>query len=296
MERRIYEILTTPRRDDRLGRAISLVLLLLVATSVVTSVIRTDVELAGRAPEFLRWFEIISMSVFTIEYVLRLWTCTKDPRLAGGHAGRLRHAATPMMLIDLLAIAPFYVELLLPGVIDLSFLRVMRLFRVFRIMRVGPFATAFTKLTRVIRTKRIELGVSMSIVAVAMLVAAGAIYMAEHAAPDSKFTSIPRAMWWSIVTITTVGYGDMTPVTPLGQIIGGVVAILGICAIALPVGIISAGYVDEINRDKTEVARGQQRARIVASRSPSAKSRSGAGCSPSIGSAITINRLCSNDL
>jgi len=115
MRRRIYEILNNPRPDDRLGRFINIALLLLIASNVAASILETDAELAHEAPAFFEWFEWISIVVFSIEYLLRLWSCTAAPRFAGAVRGRARMAATPMALVDLMAIAPFYAELLLPS-------------------------------------------------------------------------------------------------------------------------------------------------------------------------------------
>ena len=262
MRYRIHEILTNPRPHDRVGRAINSGLLLLIAANVSASVLQTDPWFARTYADFLVWFERVSIAIFTVEYLARLWSAGSHPRHAG-LVGGLRFALGPMMVIDLLALAPFYVELLWPGMLDLRFLRVLRLLRIFRLFRVGRVASAFTLLTRVIRHKRYELAVTMALVLVAMLLAAGAIYAVEHDEPDSAFTSIPRAMWWSIVTITTVGYGDMYPTTALGQLIGGVVAFIGICALALPVGLLSSGFVDELNKrtaSDDEAAPGERRA------------------------------------
>jgi voltage-gated potassium channel len=239
MRRRVHEILSDLRPGDAVARFVNLLLLSLIAANVVASVVETEVEIAARAPRFFRWFEIVSVAIFTVEYVLRLWS---SPR------GWLRQALRPMSLVDLAAIAPFYLDLLLPGTLDFRFLRALRLMRLFRLLRVNRLADAFAALARVIQAKRPALVVSLAVVVVAMLVAAGAMYVVEHRHPGTQFTSIPRAMWWSIVTITTVGYGDMTPVTGLGQVIAGFTAFLGICALALPVGIISSGYLDEVNR------------------------------------------------
>jgi voltage-gated potassium channel len=155
-----------------------------------------------------------------------------------------------MSLVDLAAIGPFYLELFLLGTLDLRFLRALRLLRLFRLLRFGHLSGALAMLTRVVQAKRAELGVALAVVGVVVLVAAGAIYTVEHGEPNTTFTSIPRAMWWSVVTITTVGYGDMTPMTAIGRVIGGVVAFIGICALALPVGILSTGFFDELNRVK----------------------------------------------
>lgn len=247
MRRRVYEILHNPRPGDTLGRVVSVALLVLIAVNVGANVIETDAEIAARAPELFRSFEIASVIVFTIEYVLRIWSAVEDPRFAGSF-GHLRAALRPMTIIDLLAFAPFYITLIGPSSIDLRYLRVLRLLRIFRLLRSRHISDAFTMLARVIQGKRAEIGVTLAVVAAAMLLSAGAMYMVEHQQPNTQFTSIPRAMWWAIVTVTTIGYGDMVPSTPLGQVLGGFVGFLGICALALPVGILSSGFIEEINR------------------------------------------------
>ncbi len=239
-------MLNFSRSDDRGGRVVSIALMVLIAANVVASVLETDADLAQGAPGFFKWFELVSVSVFTLEYLLRLWSCTTDARFRGAIRGRIRFVLSPLALIDLASILPFFVGLLLPGVIDLRFLRVLRLLRLFRLLQVGRPAEALALLVRVIQAKRVELGVTLVVVLVAMVLAAGAVFMAESSQPGTQFTSIPRSMWWSIVTITTVGYGDMAPTTPIGQIIGGLVAFVGICSLALPVGIISSGYMEEL--------------------------------------------------
>jgi voltage-gated potassium channel len=252
MRRRVYEILTEPRPEDRFGRAISYALLVLIAANVVASVLETDREIRAHAPAFFYYFERFSVAVFTIELVLRVWSSSADPQFADGIRGKLRVLASPMSIVDILAIAPFYVALLFPGLLDLRFLRVLRLLRLFRMLRIRRVAAAFSTLVRVIASRRAELGVTLAFVVVATLLSAGAMYVAERGEPATQFTSIPRAMWWGICTVTTVGYGDIVPATAIGRFIAGVVAFIGICAIALPVGILSSGFVDEINRRNRE--------------------------------------------
>lgn len=251
MRRRIYEILTNPRADDIIGRVVSFSLLVLIAANVVANVLETDAELARQAQGWFFWFERVSVAVFTLEYILRLWSGTADPRFSAPLRGRLRLAMRPMLLVDLAAIGPFYVELFLPGTLDLRFLRTLRLLRLFRLFRANRLTNAFGVLTRVVQAKQAELGVTLAVVGVIVVLAAGAIYMVERGEATTAFTSIPRAMWWSVVTVTTVGYGDMTPQTPIGQVIGGFVAFIGICALALPVGILSTGFFDELSRART---------------------------------------------
>lgn len=251
VKRRIHEILTTPRPGDRVGRVISFLLLMLIATNVLACVLETDQDIRALAPEFFVAFEWVSVAVFTVEYALRLWSSTADPEFQR-RWGRLKWATTPMALVDLLAIAPSLIQYFLPGALDLRFLRVLRLLRLFRLLRYGRLAYAFSTLVRVIHTRRVELGVTLAFVVVATIIAAGAIYLAEHGQPDTGFSSIPRAMWWAVVTITTVGYGDMVPQTALGHVIGGLVAFVGICALALPVGILSSGFIEELTRQQAE--------------------------------------------
>lgn len=251
LRRRVHEILTSHGPHDGLGRVVNGLLLLLIGANVVANVVETDREIAARAPGFFASFEAVSVAVFAVEYVLRLWAATVDPRFAHPVWGRVRFALRPTSLVDLMVIAPYYVYLLLPGSVDLRFLRAVRLLRIARLFRSERLRAVFATLGRVLHAKRTELAVTLVLVTLAVLVSAGAIYLVEHREPGTPFTSIPRAMWWAVVTITTVGYGDMAPATPLGQLIGGVVAFVGICAIALPVGILSSGYVEEVNRART---------------------------------------------
>jgi voltage-gated potassium channel len=255
VKRRVHEILTTPRPGDRVGRLFSFLLLTLIATNVLACVLETDQDIRAQAPRFFVVFEWVSVAVFSVEYVLRLWSCTADPRFQE-RWGRLRWSVTPMALVDLVAIAPSLIQFLLPGAIDLRFLRVLRLMRLFRLLRFGRLGYAFSTLARVIHTRRVELGVTLAFVMVATIIAAGAIYLVEHGQADTGFSSIPRAMWWAVVTITTVGYGDMVPQTALGHVIGGIVAFVGICALALPVGILSSGFIEELSRQQAEAKKG----------------------------------------
>lgn len=247
--RRIYEILgNNLRTGDVLGSAISISLLCLIAANVLVSIVESEPSVHLLAPRFFLWFEWISVGVFTAEYLLRLWSCVVDPRYSRPIRGRLRMMLSPLALVDLIAIFPFYMDLFVPHVIDLRFLRALRLLRMFRLLRIDPLAEALTTVLRVLRRKRLQLLVSFAIVVVAIFISAGAIYVVEHGEPDTRFTSIPHAMWWSVVTITTIGYGDMVPATAVGKIIGGFVSFVGICAVALPVGIVSSGFIEEVGR------------------------------------------------
>jgi len=200
--------------------------------------------------------ELVSVVVFTAEYILRLWSITVEPRFSHPLWGRLRYACTPMAIIDLLAIAPFYVNLF--GTFHTTkalVLRALRLPRIFRIFKLGHYSRAVRSLSRAIALKKAELLVTIFAVAILLLVASTVMYYAENEAQPRVFSSIPATMWWGIVTLTTVGYGDMTPVTALGKIAGAIVALFGIGLVALPAGILGSAFVQEIQHKQAEPAR-----------------------------------------
>ena len=249
--RRTYQLLN-PEPDDRLGNCVTRFILALIGLNVAMSVAETEPDWAAAAPDFFYYGELFSTLVFTVEYVARIWSCVEDPRYQRAFSGRLRQAKTPLALIDLVAILPFYLQLLLPGNVDLRFVRALRLFRLFRIFKIGRASDAFDTLLAVFAQKRHELLVSVFVVLVSIVFAASAMYLCENEAQPDRFRSVPQAMWWAVITITTIGYGDVTPITPIGKVVGGVVGFLGICIFALPVGILGSGFVDEMNRRSSQ--------------------------------------------
>ena len=155
---------------------------------------------------------------------------------------------TPIALLDLLAILPFYGQLLGLRGLDLRVLRTVRLLA--RTARLTRLSSGFNTLMRVIRAKRSELSTVIVVLLVLLLLASSLVYFAEHEAQPDVFSSIPETMWWSIITLTTVGYGDMYPVTFAGRILAGLMAVLGIGLFALPAGILGSGFVDELDRNR----------------------------------------------
>jgi len=194
--------------------------------------------------------DVVSFAVFTVEYILRLWVCTSNPAFTRPITGRIRYATTPMAVIDLLAIAPFYLPLLIP--IDLRFLRILRLFRIIRILKLGRYSEAVKMFGTVLKKKKEQLVISLSILLMAIVLASSLMYYAENEAQPELFASIPHAMWWALVTLATVGYGDMYPITPLGKVIGGFVLIVGIAIFALPTAILAAGFFEESQKESRE--------------------------------------------
>ncbi|OIB57828.1 potassium channel protein [Natrialba sp. SSL1] len=212
----------------------------LIMLSVIAIILETVDPIEQQYGSVFRGFELISVTIFTIEYSLRLWSITSHEGYSGIR-GRLRYARNPYMVIDFLAIIPFF----LGGIVDLRFLRVIRLFRVFRVFKLARYSTSIQTMGHVLRKKKPDLVISVVVTAILLVLASSGIYYVEHEAQPDAFSSIPAAFWWAVVTMTTVGYGDVTPVTQAGQLLGGIVAFLGIGLFALPASILASGFIEE---------------------------------------------------
>lgn len=163
--------------------------------------------------------------------------------------GRLRFIIKPLPVIDLLAILPFYLSFV---PIDLRFIRVFRLFRIFRVAKLGRYSSSVRLLGRVVRNKKEELVITGMVMILLVVLTSSFMYFAENEAQPNKFPDIPTTMWWSVVTLTTVGYGDVYPVTGTGKFFAAIIAILGIGMFALPTGILGAGFVEEIQKRRSK--------------------------------------------
>ncbi len=239
------------RGRPALVRTLDVSLLALIVLAVCAAILETVPSVRERFGAELHAFDVFSVVVFTIEYVLRLATCTAHPsgRFGEPVRGRLRFALTPMALVDLAAIAPFYLEALLP--VDLRFLRVLRLFRIFKLTR---YSAAMSILLGVLRDEARSFGAALFILMVILILAASGIYLVESDVQPEAFGSIPAAMWWAVATLTTVGYGDVTPITAGGKVFGAIVTIVGIGMVALPAGILASAFSDHLRRRRESFA------------------------------------------
>lgn len=247
LRRRIWNLVEAAPEGDRLSRAFDFAILTLIFLNVVAVIIDSVVSVRERWGVALDRFESISVAVFSIEYALRLWSCTTNPIYAHPITGRFRFALRPMSLIDLVAILPSYLAFV--G-FDLRSLRVVRLMRILRVAKVGRYYTSLTLIRTVLRSKRKELVLSTMMMGLLLIVSATLLYSCENAAQPDVFSSIPATMWWAVATLTTVGYGDVYPVTLLGKMFASVIAILGIGMFALPTGILGAGFIEAIETNK----------------------------------------------
>jgi voltage-gated potassium channel len=190
---------------------------------------------------WLSWFEVFSVTVFVAEYLLRFWACTSDPRYRHPIMGRIRFAITPLAVVDLFAVLP---TLLMWAGVDLRFLRILRLSRMLRLAKLGRYSRAMNAMGRVMQHKREELALAFMFMVIVLVVASSVMYVVEHDRQPEAFSSIPATMWWGVMTLTTVGYGDVYPITALGKLTAAVIAIAGIGLFALPAGIVASGFIE----------------------------------------------------
>jgi voltage-gated potassium channel len=229
---------------EQSSRGVAIFISSLIILNVLAVIIATVEPVATRIHGALLWFEVFSIVVFSLEYLLRVWCCTVEEQYAHPVLGRLKYAFTPMALVDLFAVLPFYAPFLIR--VDLRFLRALRLLRLTRLLKLGRYSESLKTVTRVVRSKKEQLSVAVFVVAILLVVASSAMYYLEHDAQPKVFSSIPAAMWWGVVTLTTVGYGDIYPVTTLGKVIGAMIALLGVGLFALPAGILASGFAAEL--------------------------------------------------
>ena len=242
---RTFEILEIGPYGSRLNRLVDVFLIVLILANVVAVAAETVPRLQAAYRAYFVAFEVFSVIVFTVEYALRVWVAADDVRHGAGSAAsrRWRFVRSPLAVIDLLAILPFYVFFFAAP--DLRFLRIFRLVRLFKLARYSPAVAA---LARVFYDERRALMGALIIMFGLVLVSASVMYFVERQAQPEAFGSIPQATWWALVTLTTVGYGDVVPVTLLGRILGSVVMIFGLAVYAIPIGIIASGFSSEIHR------------------------------------------------
>jgi len=260
LRRAAYRFLETAEEDDRASRAVDIALIILIAGSVIAVIIESIPAVERAYGPQLYWFEVFTIAVFSVEYVLRVWSCveaqpetTRQPFMS-----RLRFMFSFHAIIDLLAILPFYLLAFgLFGNVDMRFLRSVRLLRVLKLTR---YFAALNMLIIAIRENGRALAASFLILVTIMLLASSGMYYFERQSQPVDFGSIPAAMWWAFATLTTVGYGDVTPITVGGKIFGALITVVAIGLVALPTSILASGYSQQLKlsadayRQKTDEA------------------------------------------
>ena len=249
VRRRLYEVLERARDDDRLSAVVDIAIICVIGVNVLAIVIESLPWVTPGLKRALYVLEVVSVILFTVEYLLRLWTARYRRPGQGGLAGALRFAVSPAGLIDLLAIVPFYLPLI--GV-DLRFVRLLRIARFLRLLKLGRYLRSVSLFGKVLRERRDELLITVMMTALVLLVASILMYYIEGEAQSDKFPNILSSLWWAVVTLTTIGYGDVVPVTGWGRLLSGLVAVMGIGLVAVPTGIVSSGFIEELAKRRKD--------------------------------------------
>lgn len=248
LRKRIYLTLEPTEKGGILERIFELLLIAIIVLNIVAIVCESIKDLHQQYAHFFHQFELFSVIFFTIEYVCRVYSIVENKRYEHPVAGRLKFMGTPMAIIDLMAFFPFYLTFL---PLDLRFLRIFRLMGLFRMFKVARYMHALSMFKKVLYDRREQLVLSIIFILFILVIISTTMYYVEREAQPDKFSSIPATMWWGITTLTTVGYGDMVPITALGRVLGGLFAITGVGLLALPAGILSSGFFEMMHRPRS---------------------------------------------
>lgn len=252
LRHRVYRQLFLRARGGTTLSNFNRFMIVVIFAAVALAIAGTEPAIVG---ENLRLFIALEMAfgvIFLAEYVGRVWSVVEEAHEGSNLANRLRYMRSPLAIVDLVVVvaslSPFMFT-------DAAILRVVRLLRLAALAKFGRFNHALEELHEAVHSRRYELSVTVGLAGCLILIGATALYWAEHDVQPENFGSIPRAMWWAVITLTTVGYGDVAPITPVGKLLAGVVAIGGVALVALPAGIMASAFSEAIHhRREREMA------------------------------------------
>jgi voltage-gated potassium channel len=250
IKQKIYNLVEKGSHGSKINLLFDYFIIVLIILNVVAIALDTLTGLSEPLRIMLRKFELVSIGIFTIEFILRIYVSDITHPAKSKMASAAKFIFSPFGIIDLLAILPFYIPFIIK--IDLRFLRLIRLIRFFRVLKISRYNSTLKLIRDVLKEKRAELGMTFFVAGLFLLVSGFVMFSVENPVQPDKFPNIFASIWWAVATMTTSGYGDIYPITTLGKIISGIVAFLGIGLIALPTGIISAGFIEKINKSKNE--------------------------------------------
>ena len=244
----VYNNLHNYDYETPFSRGLNLFLITLIMTNAAAVLIESIQKYYELYHHYFYYFELFSIVVFTFEYVLRFWSIAEKDSFESPWKNRLKWVTSGGAIIDLLAILPAYLNFFVH--FDLRFLRIVRLLRLLKLTR---YFVSLQILLRVIEREKGSFQAVIFILVIMIIMAAAGVYLIESRVQPDVFSSIPASMWWAVVTLTTVGYGDVTPVTPLGRFLGALITILGVGLAALPAGILANGLANELELRKQEL-------------------------------------------
>lgn len=249
LQQNIYNILEYSDPRHIFSLLDDLLITILTSISVSAFILETSTRFSNQHGAVFELIEIYVTGFFTVEYFLRIWICTVNPKYRHPIWGRLKYLMTPLAIIDLVAILPFYLQVLFPSLEFVKFTLLLRLFRLFKISR---YSESLRTIIKVIVLKKEELIATLLVVIFVLVFVSSLMFFAENEAQPEKFSSILETMWWGVVTLTTVGYGDVYPTTHIGKLLSSGMAFLGIGIFALPAGIIASGFAEEVQKRRVK--------------------------------------------
>ncbi|MFT5912449.1 MAG: voltage-gated potassium channel [Paraglaciecola sp.] len=220
----------------------------LIVVNVIALILESYKEIRGSFGDFFEIFEIFSVLIFTLEYLCRIWAADIDK--ASSWKARWNFITSPLGIIDLIAILPFYLPRLF--VFDLRIVRILRLFRLLRILKLGRYSKSLKTIIEVLKDVKSQLTITIFVAFIFLVFSSTIMYFLEKDAQPEEFASIGHSFWWAIATLTTVGYGDVYPITAVGKLLSGIIALIGIGFVALPTGIISSAFIEKVQKEKRE--------------------------------------------
>lgn len=246
LRQRCYHLLDGNEALSPIGRLINGFIISLIVVNVAVVIAETVPELNREYHLYFNALELFSVAVFTLEYLSRVWISSENPKFGPGLKGKLKYIFSPIALIDLIVILPFYLSLFIS--IDLRYLRLLRLLR---LLKLSHYIRSMDVFIKVVTSELASLASAVFAVLVLVVLAACIMFALEHQAQPEAFKSVLDAIWWAVVTLTTVGYGDITPVTAGGKILAIMIMLLGVGTVALPAGMLAARFSEELQNRKS---------------------------------------------
>ncbi|KGJ98458.1 ion transporter [Thalassotalea sp. ND16A] len=247
LRKKAFKLIEGNVDNSPLSKHINLFLIVLIIANVVAVIFESDDEFNRQFSTEFALFELISVSIFSLEYLLRIWSCVESYQFKqySSLQARLRYMTSPLAVIDLIAIAPFFISLFIA--IDLRYLRLLR---VLRLLKLSHHFKGFNIFLTVILKELKSITAALMVMIFLIIIAASLMYTVENEAQPEFFGSIIQSLWWAVVTMTTVGYGDVTPVTLLGKMVATFIMLVGVGLVALPAGMLAARFGDELRERK----------------------------------------------
>ena len=243
IQKRTSQLLSKGNVADKPSQYVDMILFILIVLNIAAVCLESVRHIGNEYKVAFNAFEFFSVVIFSIEYVLRVWSAPARNDLGNSTniIKRMKYIFSFTGLIDFLAIIPSILPYFFGG-LDLRWLRVLRLLR---LLKISNYSSALEDFFSAIKADWRSFSAALYLMVIALFLSSALMYIAEHDSQPEKFSSIPETMWWGLITLTTVGYGDVSPVTPLGKIIGAFTAIMGVCTVALLTGIVASAFANQ---------------------------------------------------